>query len=59
MQKALLASLESYNPYLLAQKVLKNPKIYCIHSSLSKNAKNPFGCLGPLGVKKKRKGNDS
>jgi hypothetical protein len=35
----------------LSQKVSKNPKIYCIHSSLPKNAKSRFGFLGPLGVK--------
>jgi hypothetical protein len=34
-----------------SQKVSKNPKIYCIHSSLPKNAKSHFGFLGPLGVK--------
>jgi hypothetical protein len=32
-------------------KSFKNPKIYCIYSSLPKNAKNRFGFLGPLGVK--------
>jgi hypothetical protein len=31
-------SLESYHPYLLPQKVSNNPKIYCIHTSLSKKA---------------------
>jgi hypothetical protein len=45
-------SLESYHPYLKPQKVSKNPKIYCIRTSLSKNAKSHFGSLGPLGVKK-------
>jgi hypothetical protein len=44
-------SLESCNPYLQSQKVSKNPKIYCIHSSLLKSAKSHFGCLCPLGVK--------
>jgi hypothetical protein len=39
-------SLESYHP----QKVSKNPKVYCIHNNLPKNAKNHFGSLGPLGV---------
>jgi hypothetical protein len=43
-------SLESYHPYLPLQKVSKDQKIYCIHNSLSKNAKSPFGFLGPLGV---------
>jgi hypothetical protein len=43
-------TLESYNPYLHPQKVSKNPKIYCIHSSLPKNTKSRFGSLGPLGV---------
>jgi hypothetical protein len=33
-----------------SQKVSKNPKIYCIHSSLPKNAKSRFGFLGLLGV---------
>jgi hypothetical protein len=37
------SSLESYHPYLLPQKVSKNPKIYCIYSSLPKPAKNHFG----------------
>jgi hypothetical protein len=32
-------------------KVSKNPKIYCIHNSLPKNAKSPFGFFGLLGVK--------
>jgi hypothetical protein len=36
-------SLESYHSYLLPQKVSKNPKIYCIHSSLPKLAKTHFG----------------
>jgi hypothetical protein len=31
--------LESYHPYLLPQNVPKNPKIYCIRSSLPKDAK--------------------
>jgi hypothetical protein len=44
-------SLESYNPYLHLQKVSKNPKIYCIHSNLPKNAKSCFGSLSPFGVK--------
>jgi hypothetical protein len=44
--------LESYHPYELLQKVSENPKIYCIHNSLPKNAKNRFGYLGPLGVKR-------
>jgi hypothetical protein len=35
-----------------SQKVSKNPKIYYIHSSLPKNAKNCFGFLGLLGVKR-------
>jgi hypothetical protein len=43
-------SLESYHPYLQPQKLSKNPKIYCIHSSLPKDAKSHFGSLGPLGV---------
>jgi hypothetical protein len=34
-----------------SKKVSKNPKIYCIHSSLPKNAKSRFGFLGLLGVK--------
>jgi hypothetical protein len=33
-------SLISYHPYLLPQKVSKNPKTYCIHSSLPKNARS-------------------
>jgi hypothetical protein len=45
-------SLKSYHPYLEPQKVSKNPKIYCIHSNLSKNAKSHFGSLDPLGVKR-------
>jgi hypothetical protein len=44
-------SLENYHPYLQPQKVSKNLQIYCIHSSLPKNAKNRFGSLGPLEVK--------
>jgi hypothetical protein len=32
------------------QKVSKNPKIYCIYSSLPKNAKSHFGSLSLLGV---------
>jgi hypothetical protein len=44
-------SLESYNPYPHLQKVSKNPKIHCIHSSLPKNAESHFGSLGPLGIK--------
>jgi hypothetical protein len=36
-------SLESYHPYLLPKKLSKNPKIYCIHSSLPKDAKTHFG----------------
>jgi hypothetical protein len=38
-------SLESYgnHPYLLPQKVSKNPKNYCIHNSLPKDAKIHFG----------------
>jgi hypothetical protein len=36
-------SLESYHPYLWPQKVSKNPKIYCIHSSLPKESKTHFG----------------
>jgi hypothetical protein len=43
-------SLESYNSYLPPQKVSKNPKIYCIHSGLPKNARSRFGSLGHLGV---------
>ena len=43
-------SLESYHPYPLPQKVSKNQKIYCIHSSLPKNAKNCFGFLRILRV---------
>jgi hypothetical protein len=43
-------SLESYHPYLLPQKVSKNPKIYCIHSSLPKDAKTHFGYQCSLGV---------
>jgi hypothetical protein len=43
-------SLESYHPYLQAQKVSKNPKIYCIHSSPPKNKKHHFGSFGILGV---------
>jgi hypothetical protein len=43
-------SLKSYHPYLQPQKVTKNPKIYCIHSSLPKNAKSCSSFLGPLGV---------
>jgi hypothetical protein len=43
-------SLESYNPYLLPQKVSKNPKICCIYNSVPINAKSRFGCLGPLGI---------
>jgi hypothetical protein len=35
--------LESYHPYLLLKKVLKNSKIYCIHSNLPKPAKTHFG----------------
>jgi hypothetical protein len=42
--------LESYHPYLLPQKVSKNPKIYCIHSSLPKNANSHFGFLRILVV---------
>jgi hypothetical protein len=34
-----------------SQKNPKNPKIYCIYSSLPKNAKSHFGYLSPLGVK--------
>jgi hypothetical protein len=41
-------SLESYHPYLQPQKI---PKIYCIHSTLPKNAKSHFGSLGPLRIK--------
>jgi hypothetical protein len=37
-------SKESYNPYHQPQKVSKTPKIYCIHSSILKNAKSRFGC---------------
>ena len=44
-------SLERYHPYLYLQKVLKNPKKICTHSSLSKNAKSRYGSLGLLGVK--------
>jgi hypothetical protein len=33
-------SLESYHPYLQPQKVSKNPKIYCIHSSLPRITKS-------------------
>jgi hypothetical protein len=43
--------MKSYHPNLEPQKVSKNPKIYCTHNSLSKNAKSCFGSLGPLGVK--------
>jgi hypothetical protein len=43
--------LESYHPYLQPQKVSRNPKIYCIHSSLPKNTKSHCGSLGPLEVK--------
>jgi hypothetical protein len=51
--------LESYHPYLQPQKVSKNPKNYCIYSSLPKNAKSCFGFLGTLGFKyeKYRKAN--
>jgi hypothetical protein len=35
--------LESYHPHLQPQKVSKNAKIYCIHSSLPKDAKTHFG----------------
>jgi hypothetical protein len=45
------SSLKSYNPYLLLQKVSKNPQTYCISSSLSKYGKCHHG-LSPLGVKK-------
>jgi hypothetical protein len=34
-----------------SQKVSKNPKIYCIHRSLPKNAKSHFSFLGALGIK--------
>jgi hypothetical protein len=44
-------SLESYHQYLPPKKVSKIPKIECVQSGLPKNAKNHFGCLGPLGVK--------
>jgi serine/threonine protein kinase len=43
-------SLGSYHLYLPPQKVSKIPKIECIHSSLPRNAKCHFGCLGTLGV---------
>jgi hypothetical protein len=46
-----LYSCEAYGQGALSQKVSKNPKIYCIHSILPKNAKSRFGFLGPLGVK--------
>jgi hypothetical protein len=42
-------SLESYHSYLLPQKVSKNLQIYCIHSSLPKNAKSRCGFLRTLG----------
>jgi hypothetical protein len=42
------SSLESYHPNLVPQKVSKNPKLYCIHSSLSKNVKSHFGFLRTL-----------
>jgi hypothetical protein len=41
-------SLESYHPYLQAQKVSKNPQTLCIHSTLPKSAKIHFGWLRPL-----------
>jgi hypothetical protein len=44
-------SLESYHPYLQPQTVSKNPQTHCIHSTLPKNTKAHFGCLGPLGIK--------
>jgi hypothetical protein len=46
-------SLESHNPYLHSQKVSKNLKIECIHSSLPRNAKSRFGSLSPLGINPK------
>ena len=45
-------SLESYHPYLHPKKVLKIPKIVCIHSTLHKITKSRFGRLGNLGVNK-------
>jgi len=45
------SSLKSYHPYLHPEKVLKIPKIVCIHSTLPKIAKSNFGRLGTLGVK--------
>jgi hypothetical protein len=44
-------SLENYHPYSLLQKVSKNPQIYYIHNSLSKNSKNHFDFLRTLGIK--------
>jgi hypothetical protein len=43
-------SLESYHPYLQAQKVSKIPKIECTHGGQPKTAKSYFGCLRTLGV---------
>jgi hypothetical protein len=45
------SSLESYNPYLLLQKVSKNSQTYCISSSLSKHGKCHCGYLSPLEIK--------
>jgi hypothetical protein len=45
-------SLESYHPHLLPGKVSKNPKIYCIHSSLPKIQKSVLDFLGSSQVKK-------
>jgi hypothetical protein len=47
-------SLESYNPYLLPQKLSKNPQKNYNHSSLPKPAKSRFGLHCPLGVKVQR-----
>jgi hypothetical protein len=47
-----LYSHEAYfKAHTSSQKVSKNPKIYSIYSSLSKNEKSCFGSLRTLGVK--------